>query len=156
KQEESGGLTLDNSSAENHCTIYTISESPRDAKVVWVGTDDGNVQVTEDGGAHWTNVTANITGLPKNTWVSTIEASHFDRNTAYATFDGHQTGDMKTYVYKTTDLGKTWTAIATDAIKGYAHVIREDLVNPNLLFVGTEFGLFLTVDGGQQWAQFTG
>src|SRR5256714_374872 len=156
KQEESGGLTLDNSSAENHCTIYTISESPRDAKVVWVGTDDGNVQITEDGGGHWANVTANITGLPKNTWVSTIEASHFDRNTAYATFDGHQTGDMKTYVYKTTDLGKTWTPIATDAIKGYAHVIREDLINPNLLFVGTEFGLFLTVDGGQQWAQFTG
>ncbi|MFQ5824130.1 MAG: glycosyl hydrolase [bacterium] len=156
RQEESGGLTIDNSTAENHCTIYTISESPLDEKVIWVGTDDGNIQVTLDGGKSWSNVVSNIPELPSNTWCSGVEASHYDRSTAYAVFDGHRTGDMNVYVYKTTDLGKSWKSIATDAIKGYAFVIREDLVNPNLLFVGTEFGLFVSVDGGEQWAQFTG
>ena len=124
--------------------------------MIWVGTDDGNVQITRDGGKHWTNVVKNIPGLPPNTWVSTIEASHHDPAVAYATFDGHATGDMKTYVYKTTDYGKTWTSLSTPELKGYAHVVREDLVNPNLLFVGTEFGLFVSIDGGAHWAQFTG
>ncbi len=156
QQDDSGGLTPDNSSAENHCTVYTIAESPKDPQLVWAGTDDGNVQVTTDGGKSWTNVTANIPNLPKFTWVSTIEASPSDRATAYATFDGHTTGDMKTYVYKTTDLGKTWTSLATDSMKGYAHVVREDLVNPKLLFLGTEHGLWFSLDGGGSWAQFTG
>lgn len=156
RQDDSGGLTTDNSSAENHCTVFTISESPKDPNVIWAGTDDGNVQVTVDGGKSWTNVTANVTGLPKATWVSTIEASHYDRGTAYATFDGHTTGDMKPYVYKTTDFGKTWMSLAADPIRGYAHVIREDLVRPDLLFVGTEFGLFVSLDGGAQWVQFSG
>jgi photosystem II stability/assembly factor-like uncharacterized protein len=156
KQEQSGGITIDNSSAENHCTIYAISESPKDAKVIWAGTDDGNLQLTRDGGKTWKNLIGNVTGVPRNTLVSGIEASHRQPGTAYVTFDGHQTGDMHTYVYKTTDFGATWTSIATDAVKGYAHVVREDLVKPNLLFVGTESGLFLTIDGGKQWAQFTG
>jgi photosystem II stability/assembly factor-like uncharacterized protein len=156
KQDESGGLSLDNSSAENHCTIFAISESPLDQKVIWAGTDDGNLQLTTDGGKTWTNVVANISNLPKATWCSSVEASRFDRGTAYVTFDGHQTGDMKVYVFKTTDFGKTWKALASDAISGYAHVIREDRVNRNLLFLGTEFGLFVSIDGGEQWAQFTG
>lgn len=156
KQEESGGLTVDNSDAEAHTTIYTISESPKNSNLVWVGTDDGNLQVTRDGGKTWTNVVNNVPGLPSNTWVSTVEASHFEEGTAYATFDGHANGDMKTYVYKTTDYGKTWQSLSTTDLTGYAHVIREDMVNPNLLFVGTELGLFLTVDGGKQWAQFKG
>ncbi|MGA9769194.1 MAG: glycosyl hydrolase [Blastocatellia bacterium] len=156
KQDESGGLSLDNSSAENHCTIITIAESPLDEKMIWVGTDDGNLQLTRDGGKSWTNVVSNIQGLPANTWCSTVEPSRFDKGTAYVTFDGHQTGDMKVYVFKTTDFGKTWKSLATDAITGFAHVVREDRVNPNLLFVGTEFGLFVSVDGGEQWAQFTG
>jgi photosystem II stability/assembly factor-like uncharacterized protein len=156
KQDESGGLSLDNSSAENHCTIVAISESPLDEKTIWVGTDDGNVQVTRDGGRTWSNVVGSITGLPKNTWCTSIEASRFERGRAYATFDGHQTGDMKAYVYQTDDFGKTWKPLATNAIKGYAHVIREDRVNRDLLFLGTEFGLFLSLDGGAEWAQFTG
>jgi photosystem II stability/assembly factor-like uncharacterized protein len=156
KQEESGGLSLDNSSAENHCTIFTIAESPLDEKVIWAGTDDGQLQLTRDGGKAWTNVIGNIQGLPANTWCTTVEASRFERGTAYVTFDGHQTGDMKVYVFKTADFGKSWKSLATDGIQGYAHVIREDRVNPSLLFLGTEFGLFVTVDGGQQWAQFTG
>lgn len=156
KQEQSGGLTIDNSTAENHCTIYSISSSPVDENVIWVGTDDGNVQVTRDDGKTWANVTQNIPNLPKNTWVSCVEASHHAAGTAYATFDGHNTGDMKAWVYQTTDFGQTWKPIMTDDIKGYAHVVREDLVNPNLLFVGTEFGLFISVTGGSQWAPLTG
>lgn len=156
RQEESGGLTIDNSSAENHCTIYTISESPLDTSILWVGTDDGNVQLTTDGGKNWRNMVENIPNLPAHTWCSGIEASRHHRETAYVTFDGHRTGDMRVYVYKTTDLGKNWTSLVTDDLEGFAHVIREDLENPNLLFLGTEFGLFITVDGGQQWARFSG
>ncbi len=155
-QELSGGLTIDNSDAEKYETIYSISESPKNGDVIWAGTDDGNLQVTRDGGKTWTNVVKSVPKLPANTWVSTITTGHFDAGTAYATFDGHATGDMKAYVFKTTDYGQTWTSLVTSELKGYAHVVREDLVNPNLLFVGTEFGLFLTVDSGEHWAQFTG
>ncbi|MDQ3022557.1 MAG: glycosyl hydrolase [Bacteroidota bacterium] len=156
KQEESGGLSIDNSSAENHCTIFAICDSPVDANIIWVGTDDGNVQVSENGGVSWNNVVENIPKLPKNTWVSSIDASSFDRSTAFATFDGHAGGDKKAYVYKTTDMGKTWTLIATDEISGYAHKVKQDIVNPNLLFVGTVFGLYISIDGGKVWAQYTG
>jgi photosystem II stability/assembly factor-like uncharacterized protein len=158
KQEESGGVTIDNSSAEMHTTIYSISESPKNGQIIWVGTDDGNVQVTRDGGKNWTNVVANVNGLGKNSWVSTVEASRFDEATAYATFDRHNFGDMKPYAYRTADYGKTWTALAVQdsGVRGYAHVIKEDSVNPDLLFLGTEFGLWISVDGGQHWAQYKG
>lgn len=155
-QENSGGLTIDNSDAEKYETIYTIAESPKNGDVIWAGTDDGNVQITRDGGKHWINVVKNIPDLPPNTWVSTIEASHFDPAVAYATFDGHAQGDMKPHVYRTKDYGKTWTSLVTSDLNGYAHVVREDLVNSNLLFVGTEFGLFVSIDGGTHWAQFKG
>ena len=157
KQEESGGVTVDNSSAEMHTTIYSISESPKNGQVIWVGTDDGNVQVTRDGAKTWSNVTANV-GLPKFSWVSTVEASRFGEGTAYATFDRHTFGDMKPYAYKTTDYGKTWTALPVQesGARGYAHVIKEDTVSHNLLFLGTEFGLWISVDGGQHWAQYKG
>ena len=158
KQEQSGGVTVDNSSAEMHTTIYAISESPKNRDVVWVGTDDGNVQVTRDGGKTWSNVTANISGIPKSAWVSYVDAGHFDEGTAYATFDTHTLGDMRPYAYRTTDYGKTWTPLITpeSGVRGYAHVIREDVVNPNLLFAGTEFGLWISIDGGKQWAQYKG
>jgi photosystem II stability/assembly factor-like uncharacterized protein len=156
KQEESGGVTVDNSSAEMHTSIYSISESPKNGQLIWVGTDDGNLQITRDGAKTWTNVVANITGLPKYSWVSTIEASRFDEAVAYATFDRHTFGDMKPYAYKTTDYGKTWTSLnlQENGVLGYAHVIKEDTVDPNLLFLGTEFGLWISVDGGQHWAQY--
>ena len=156
KQEESGGLTIDNSTAENYCTIFTISESPLDNMTIWAGTDDGNLQVTSNGGTKWQNVVENINDLPANTWCSYVSAGNFDKNVAYVTFDGHYNGDMKPYVYKTTDLGKTWASLSRDNIKGYAHVIKEDFVNSDLLFLGTEFGLFISIDGGNSWSQFTG
>ncbi|MBI3645718.1 MAG: sialidase [Acidobacteriales bacterium] len=158
KQEESGGVTVDNSSAEMHTTIYSISESPKNGQIIWAGTDDGNLQITRDGAKTWTNVVGNVTALAKNSWVSTVEASRFDEATAYATFDRHTFGDMKPYAYKTADYGKTWTGLPAQesGVRGYAHVIKEDTVNPNLLFLGTEFGLWISVDGGQRWAQYKG
>jgi len=166
KQHESGGLTPDDSTAENHCTITTIAESPKNADVLWVGTDDGNIQVTRNGGKAWANVVQNLPGLPKYDlkdkalpaypWVSSVEAGHFAEGTAYVSLDGHYSGDMKTYVYRTTDFGVSWTSLETPAVKGYAHVIREDTENPNLLFLGTEQGLYMSFDGGKNWAQFTG
>lgn len=158
KQELSGGITVDNSAAEMHTTIFSIAESPKNANVIWAGTDDGNLQVTRDGGKTWTNTVTNIQGLPKNAWVSSLEAGHFEEGTVYATFDLHTFGDMKPYVYKTTDFGKTWTSLvpADSTMRGYAHVVKEDLVNRDLLFVGTEMGLWVSLDGGKQWAQYTG
>ncbi len=154
KQNESGGLSIDNSTAENHCTIYAIAESPKDANIIWAGTDDGNLQVSADLGKTWTNVVGNIPGLPKNTWVSYIEPGHFDANTAWVVFDGHRSGDKTPYLYKTTDLGKTWTAVNTEGIPSYALSVREDLVNPDLLFLGTELGLYISLDGGTEWTRF--
>ncbi len=158
KQELSGGVTVDNSAAEMHTTIYAISESPKNANVIWVGTDDGNVQVSRDAGKNWANVVNNISGLPKNSWVSSIQAGNFAEGTAYATFDRHMFGDMRAYAYKTTDFGKSWSPIIAQnsPVVGYTHVMKEDLVNQDLLFVGTELGLWVTLDGGKQWAQYKG
>ncbi|HMJ53341.1 MAG TPA: hypothetical protein VK540_14740 [Polyangiaceae bacterium] len=158
KQEQSGGVTVDNSSAEMHTTIYSISESPKDNKTIWVGTDDGNLQLTRDAGKSWTNVIANVPGLPKASWVSWVEASRHDAATAYACFDRHTFGDMTPWVFKTSDYGKSWTRIAGSdkGVRGYAHVVKEDVIKPDLLFVGTEFGLFVSLDGGAGWAEFKG
>jgi len=158
KQEQSGGVTVDNSSAEMHTTIYSISESPKNVKLIWAGTDDGNLQLTRDGGAHWTNVVGNIKDLPKNSWVNWVEASRYDEGTAYAAFDRHTFGDPEPYLYKTTNYGQSWTRIVAPAqgVRGYAFVIREDTVKPDLLFLGTEFGLWISPDGGREWAQFKG
>jgi len=153
-QAESGGLSADNSGAENHTTIFTITESPLDENIIWVGTDDGNVQVTKDGGKSWENTTSNIQGLPENTWVYHIEASVHGKGTAYAVFDGHTKGDMNPYAYKTTDYGKTWTNIISDDVEVFARSIQEDHKNENLLFLGTEFGLYITIDGGKNWSKF--
>ena len=155
QQEKSGGLSTDNSGAENHCTIFTIAESPKDENLIWVGTDDGNLQVTENGGGKWSNVRINVPGVPSCTWVSSIEPSTYDKNTAFVTFDGHATGDMKPYIFKTTNLGKTWTKISTSDIKGYVHKIKQDIVKPDLLFAGSEFGLWMSLDAGKNWVQYT-
>nr|WP_294905715.1 hypothetical protein [uncultured Lacibacter sp.] len=153
EQEKSGGVTMDVTSAENHCTIFTIAESPLDENIIWVGTDDGNLQVTTDAGKTWTNVTANYSaaGIPKQTWVSSIEPSRFDRNKVYATFDNHMYGDHKTYIAVSTDLGKTWKRFDSKEFTGFAHKIKEDIVNNSLLFAGTEMGLFASVNDGADW-----
>lgn len=155
KQEETGGLTIDNSSAENHCTIFTIGESPIDENIIWVGTDDGNLQLTKDGGKTWENLIGNFKEVPQFTWVSFVEPSNYDKATAYVTFDGHRLGDRNAYVFKTTDFGKTWTNLTSENIDAHCHIIKEDLKNPELLFLGTEFGLFISINGGENWVRFT-
>jgi photosystem II stability/assembly factor-like uncharacterized protein len=154
-QEASGGLSVDNSGAENHCTIFTIAESPLTDQVIWVGTDDGNVQLTQDGGKSWTNLAGNFPGLPKNTWCYHIEASVHGKEIAYAVFDGHNSNDYRPYVYKTIDFGKSWTSIATAEIGSFVRNIQEDYKNQNLLFLGAEDGLYISLNGGKSWSAFS-
>jgi len=149
---DTGGLTSDVTGAENHCTIITISESPLTPGLVWVGTDDGNVQLTRDGGTTWTNVRSNVPRVPDGLWVSRVEASHHDEGTCYLTFDGHRSDEFTPWVFKTDDYGRTWTDISSNLPDGHCvYVIKEDLENPDLLFLGTEFSCFVTLTGGARW-----
>lgn len=145
----------ENTGAENHCTIITIGESPARRGTIWVGTDDGQVQVTQNDGVNWSNVTFNIPDLPANTWCSRVTPSRYEVGRCYATFDGHRDNDYKTYVYVTEDFGKTWAKIngnlpANDS----SYVIKEGLRNPDLLFLGTEFGLYISLDRGKSWEKY--
>ncbi len=153
QQEKSGGLTIDNSTAENNTTIFTVSESPFDENIVWAGTDDGNIQITTDGGKTWTRLNEAVPGLPAYAFISHIDADNFDKNAAWITVDAHRNGDMKPYVYYTGDLGRTWTALATGDIKGFCHVIKHDPVNRDLIFLGTEMGLYVSTDHGKSWVR---
>jgi photosystem II stability/assembly factor-like uncharacterized protein len=148
-------VTPENTGAENHCTIITISESPLQEGQIWVGTDDGQVSVTRDGGITWTNVTPNIPGLPANTWCSRVIASKWTDGRAYATFDGHRASDFKPYVYVTEDHGKTWTSLAS-TLPDYdcVYVIREGDKNQDLLYLGSEMSLRMSFDRGKTWSRF--
>jgi hypothetical protein len=128
-------------------------ESSLDKNVIWVGTDDGNIQLTRDGGGTWTNTASNIKGLPKNSWFSAIDASHHNAGTAYVAVDQHRLDDFAPYAYVTTDYGKTWEKIS-NGLRGYVHIVREDPKEPNLLFAGTELGIFVSFDRGKNWADF--
>lgn len=135
-------------------TITTISESSIVPGVLWVGTDDGTVQVSRDGGANWTNVTANLR-VPEHYYVSRVEASHFDPGTAYVSIDGHRSDDLKPYVYVTRDFGATWQSIASNLpASGNVNVIKQDPKNRNLLYVGTEFAFLVSLDEGRSWHKF--
>lgn len=135
-------------------SITAISESPLKAGLLWVGTDDGNLQVSRDDGRTWTNVVGNIPGLPKSSWVSGIEASRYAEGTVYTAFDNHASDDYANYVFTSTDYGKTWTSMVGDLpAERVVKAVHEDLKNPNLVYIGTEFGFFLTYDGGRHWVQ---
>ncbi len=151
KQQSSGGpITKDNTSVEYYDTVFTIAESPKDANVLWAGTDDGVVQVTRDGGKSWTNVTPK--GMPEWSLVSLIEAGPHNAGTAYVALDCHKLDDLKPYIYKTVDFGKTWTKIISGIPDGaYVHAVREDPVRPGLLFAGTETGIYVSFDNGANW-----
>jgi len=154
RQQASGGLTPDNVGVEYAGVVFAIAESPREKGLIWAGTNDGLVQVTRDAGAHWTNVTANIPGLPPWGTVSNIEPSRYDAATAYAAIDLHQVNNRDPFVYKTEDYGKSWKSIAGDLPKhvlGYAHCVREDPVKRGLLYLGTENALYVSLDEGQHW-----
>jgi photosystem II stability/assembly factor-like uncharacterized protein len=154
KQQISGGLTPDNIGVEYGDVVYAIAESRRQAGLIWVGTNDGLVQLTRDGGKNWTNVTANIPGIP--TWGSVrhVEPSRYDAGSAYIIVDAHQENNRDPWVYKTTDFGKSWKLIVTGIPKSmlsYAHIIREDPVRRGLLYLGTENALYVSFDDGEHW-----
>ena len=142
-----------NTSTSFYGNIVALAESPRREGLFWVGTDDGLIQVTENGGTAWRKI-EHVAGVPDTTYVSDLEASRHAEGTVYATFNNHKAGDYAPYVMKSTDLGRTWTSITGDLpARGSAWTIVEDPVRPDLLFVGTEFGAFFTVDGGRKWVQ---
>lgn len=153
-QRESGGLTPDVTAAENHCSILTIAPSPTKRGVIWVGTDDGRLHVTSDGGGTWTSVEANVPGVPAQTWIPHIEPSHTDAASAFVVFDDHRRSNFTPYAFATTDYGKTWKSLITPAIRGYVHVIEQDPVKPSLLWLGTEFALYVSFDAGTTWAKY--
>jgi len=154
-QGESGGITPDNTGAEYHCTITSIAQSPITPDVIWVGTDDGNVQVTRDGGRSWTNVRRNVPDVPEGVWVGRVEASHHDPAVAYVVFDGHRSDVFTPWVFRTADYGATWSNLSQSLPDGeVAYVIREDPRNPDLLFLGAEFGLYISLDRGRRWTRF--
>lgn len=148
-------VTPEDTGAERHCTIITISESPNRAGLLWVGTDDGLVWVSKDDGTNWENVTANIPDLPKFTWCSRVAASKFVEGRCYATFDGHRSNDFKPYVYVTEDFGKTWSKLH-GSLPDFdsTYVIKEGLLNPDLLILGSEMSLRFSLDRGKTWARF--
>ncbi len=150
----SGGLTPDNVGVEYAGVVFAIAESPLEKGLIWAGTNDGQLQVTRDAGAHWTNVTANLPGLPPLGTVSNIEPSRYAAGAAYVTVDLHQVNNRDPFVYKTTDYGKTWKSIAGDiahTVHSYAHCVREDPVKQGLLYLGTENALYVSLDDGQHW-----
>ncbi|EIM76417.1 hypothetical protein A3SI_10394 [Nitritalea halalkaliphila LW7] len=155
KQQETGGLTFDITGAENHTTILAIAPSPVDPDVIWVGTDDGNVQVTRDGGKTWTNTSMNLRGLPKASWIPQLQASRYDAGEAWVVANNYRNNDFSAYAYRTKDFGKTYERIADDSkVWGYTLSILQDPVEPNLVFLGTEFGLYVSFDGAKNWQQW--
>ncbi|MFI5232466.1 MAG: hypothetical protein ACHQSE_08130 [Gemmatimonadales bacterium] len=159
KLGDSGGpIVVDNTAAEFHCTIISIAPSPLDSNVIWVGTDDGNVQVTRDGGKTWSNVFKNVPGLKPNAWIPTVDASHSDVGTAWVAADHHQDDDYSPYAYVTHDFGKTWQSVIGDlpAKAAWVHVVREDPKNKNLLYIGTEMGIYASWDRGAHWTSLRG
>lgn len=152
KQQETGGLTFDVTGAENHTTIIAISPSPVDPNVIWVGTDDGNVQVTKDGGKTWTNTAAKLTGLPKSSWIPQIQASKYDAGEAWIIANNYRNNDFSAYAYRTKNYGATYERIADDSkVWGYTLSIVQDPVEPNLVFLGTEYGLYVSFDNAKTW-----
>ena len=154
RQGFSGGLTGDNIGVEYAGVVFAIAESPKEAGVIWAGTNDGIVQITRDGGKNWTNVTRNIPNMLSWGTVSNIEASRYNAGTAYITVDGHQVNNRDPFIYKTTDYGKTWKAITNGiphTMLSYTHCVREDPVRQGLLYVGTEGGIFVSYDDGANW-----
>ncbi|MDX2029217.1 MAG: hypothetical protein SF339_01010, partial [Blastocatellia bacterium] len=151
-KEPGGPISNENSTAEYHCTIISLNESPAKAGMIWAGSDDGNLQLTLDGGKSWTNVVKNVPGLAANSSVSHVEPSAVAAETAYVSFDRHMLDDFRPYVFKTTDGGRSFVNITGNLPeKAYVHVLKEDPKNPRLLYAGTELGLFGTWDGGKTW-----
>ncbi len=156
KQSESGGLTMDATGAENHCTILVIEPSPVEKDMLWVGTDDGRVHFTQDGGNTWNEVTKNIKGLPKGSWIPQIKASANNKGEALLIANDYRRFNYTPYAYRTKNYGKTWERIVDEKdVNSYTLAIIEDQKNPNLLFLGTDDGLYMSLNAGDSWEKWT-
>tara|TARA_Y100001933_G_scaffold259359_1_gene309056 strand:+ start:70983 stop:74216 length:3234 start_codon:yes stop_codon:yes gene_type:complete len=156
KQDESGGLTMDATGAENHCTILVIEPSPVEKDMLWVGTDDGRVHYTQNGGETWVEVSQNIKGLPKGSWIPQIKASKNNKGEALLIANDYRRFNYTPYAYRTKDYGKTWTRIVDENdVESYTLSIVEDPKNPNLMFLGTDDGLYVSFDAGNKWQKWT-
>ena len=156
KQHESGGLTMDATGAENHCTILVIEPSEVEQNMLWVGTDDGRVHYTTNGGDDWTEVTKNIKGLPKGSWITQIKASKSNKGEALLVANDYRRFNYTPYAYRTTNYGKTWKRIVDENdTESYTLCIVEDAIEPNLMFLGTDDGLYISIDAGTEWTKWT-
>ncbi len=156
KQYESGGLTMDATGAENNTTIIALAPSPIQKGVMWVGTDDGLVQITRDGGKTWTNVTTKIPGMPAESWVPQIQASTYNAGEAFVVVNNYRNFDYKPYLFHTTDYGNTWKSLINSSqIWNYTLSFVQDPMEPKLMFLGTEEGMFISIDAGANWTKYT-
>jgi len=156
KQHESGGLTMDATGAENHCTILVIEPSEVEQNMLWVGTDDGRVHYTTNGGDDWTEVTKNIKGLPKGSWITQIKSSKSNKGEALLVANDYRRFNYTPYAYRTTNYGKTWKRIVDENdTESYTLCIVEDAIEPNLMFLGTDDGLYISIDAGTEWTKWT-
>ena len=156
KQHESGGLTMDATGAENNTTILSIEPSPLEEGVLWVGTDDGLVHITRDGGKTWSKVSGNMTGIPAESWVPQIRASKYRAGEAYVIVNNYRNFDFKPYLFRTRDYGQTWEQLVNESsVFGYTLSLVQDPVEPKLLFLGTEHGLYVSIDEGKNWTLWT-
>ena len=155
QQGDYGGLTLDISGAENYNSILALAPSPLEKDIIWAGTDDGQLQLTQDGGKTWANLTKNLKEMPHEAWIARIQASRFEAGAAWIVVNNYRKGDYQPYLFKTEDYGKTWKRLADESqVRGYALAIMQDSQVPNLVFLGTEHGLWISIDEGKTWVQF--
>lgn len=155
QQRDYGGLTLDLSGAENYNSLLAIAPSPIDKNIIWAGTDDGQLHLTQDGGSTWNNLTKNIKEMPKEAWVAQIQASRYEAGAAWVVVNNYRKGDYQPYLFKTSDYGKTWTNVVNaKKVKGYTLSLVQDTKEPNLVFLGTEHGLWISIDEGNNWTAF--
>jgi len=155
-QATSGGLTYDATGAENFTTIIAIAPSPVQKGVIWVGTDDGNLQLTTDGGKHWKNFSGKLKGVPTGSWIPQITASKYNAGEAFVVINNYRRNDFKPYLYHTTDFGKNWKRMVDqNKVFGYALSFVQDPVEPRLMFLGTENGLYVSIDAGENWTHWT-
>ncbi|MDR8391905.1 hypothetical protein NC796_12175 [Aliifodinibius sp. S!AR15-10] len=156
RQEDSGGLTIDATGAENFTTITAIAPSPLQRNIIWAGTDDGNVQLTRNGGKSWNNVADNIEGVPEGSWVAQVHASKYDPAETVVVINNYRRGDWTPYIMRTENYGEDWENVVEDkGLYGYALSFVQDPVEPNLMFAGTEMGLYLSIDRGETWSKWT-
>lgn len=154
-QRNNGGISIDITGAENYCTVMAIEPSPKQAGVIWAGTDDGNLQLTRDGGKTWTSFRGKIPGMPLGSWIPQIRASRYNAGEVFVVANDYRRGDMKPYIFRSTNFGATWTRMVDETkVRGYALCVLQDPVEPNLVFVGTENGLWISFDNGNTYQQF--